>query len=73
VTGYEVYRDGNKIATTAQLIYTDSPVTSNVTYVYFVRAVDGAGNRSAASGQVSVKPPPASLGVVVGGQVQAPL
>lgn len=70
VTGYEVYRDGNKIATVSQPAYTDPSVLSNITYVYFVTALDAAGNRSAASSQLAVTPPPASLGVNVGGQVQ---
>lgn len=73
VTGYEVYRDGSKISTVTKPGYTDPSVTSNVTYVYFVRALDGAGNRSAASSQLSVNPPPASLGVTIGGQVLPPL
>ncbi len=72
VTGYEVFRDGNKISTVTQPGYTDPSVTSNVTYVYTVRSFDAAGNRSVASNQVSVNPPPASLGVTVGGQVLTP-
>jgi chitodextrinase len=73
VTGYDVYRDGSKISTVTLAGYTDPSVASNVTYVYSVKAFDAAGNRSAASSQVSVKPPSASLGVIVGGQVQPPL
>lgn len=69
ISGYEIFRDGSKIGTATLPGYTDPSVTSNVTYVYFVKAVDGAGNRSGASSPVSIKPPPASLGVIVGGQV----
>lgn len=72
VTGYEVFRDGNKISTVTQPGYTDPSVASNVIYVYTVKAFDAAGNRSAASGPLSVNPPPASLGLTVGGQVLTP-
>ncbi len=69
VTGYEVYRNGSRIATVAQPGYTDPSVTSNVTYTYFVMAFDAAGNRSIASNQLLVTPNQTSLGVVVNGQL----
>lgn len=72
VTGYDVYRNGIKIGTVSQALFTDTPVVSNISYVYFVRAFDAAGNRSAESGHVTVIPPPASLGVTAGGQVILP-
>ena len=72
VTGYEVFRDGNKVSTVTQPGYTDPSVASNVTYVYSVKAFDAAGNLSVASSPVSVNPPPASLGVTVSGQVLTP-
>lgn len=71
VTGYEVYRNGSKIATVSLPAYTDPTVTSNVTYTYYVKAFDVAGNRSPASNQLPVTPPPASLGVTVNGQVSS--
>jgi chitin-binding protein len=69
VTGYEIYRNGSKIATVSQPGYTDPSVLSNITYTYFVKAFDAAGNRSNASNQLLVRPNQTSLGVTVNGQV----
>ncbi|QXE89159.1 rhamnogalacturonan endolyase family protein [Geomonas subterranea] len=69
VTGYEVYRDGVKLATVASTSYTDPSVTSATTYAYTVKAFDAAGNRSAFSTALSVTPNRPSLGVTVSGQV----
>ncbi|QWV94265.1 hypothetical protein KP004_03510 [Geomonas oryzisoli] len=69
VTGYEVYRDGVKLATVASTSYTDPAVTSATTYSYTVKAFDAAGNRSAFSTALSVTPNRPSLGVTVSGQV----
>lgn len=69
VAGYDVFRDGNRIATVTAPGYTDPLLTPGVTYSYAVTAFDAAGNRSAASTPVSVTPNPASLGVTVSGQV----
>ncbi|SEG74760.1 CARDB protein [Actinacidiphila yanglinensis] len=54
VTGYEVFRNGTKVATTAgdTLSYTDSQPDS-ATVAYFVRAVDAAGNESGNSNTVT--------------------
>ncbi|MFZ3209228.1 MAG: hypothetical protein WA140_10395 [Geobacteraceae bacterium] len=71
VTGYEVYRNGIKIVTVSLLGYTDPTVTSNVTNTYYVKAFDAAGNRSPASSQLPVTPPPASLGVTFSGQLSS--
>ncbi len=49
VTGYEVLRGGVLLATVTTGSYVDSAVTAGVTYTYTVRAVDAAGNRSAAA------------------------
>ncbi len=73
VAGYEVYRDGAKIGTTTTTTFIDSPVTSNVTYVYTVVAFDAAGNFSSASAPLSVKPNQASLSVTVSGQLSGDL
>ncbi|MEZ4104157.1 MAG: S8 family serine peptidase [Candidatus Paceibacterota bacterium] len=54
VTGYNVYRDGEKITTTSNTNYTDVSLSSNSTYVYEVSAIDKAGNESARSASVSV-------------------
>jgi len=69
VTGYEVFRNGAKIATVTTPGYLDPSVTSAVTVTYFILAFDAAGNRSIASNQLPVTPNQASLGVTVNGQV----
>ncbi|BBA95885.1 putative secreted glycosyl hydrolase [Actinacidiphila reveromycinica] len=75
VTGYEVFRGGTKIATTAgnTLSYTDSqPDTATVTY--YVRAVDAAGNESANSNTVTrngTSPPTGGTNQAVGKPITA--
>jgi chitodextrinase len=69
VAGYDIYRNGVKVGTSTSNTFTDQPVTSNVTYSYTVVAFDGAGNMSAASAPLSVKPNQASLNVIVSGQL----
>jgi hypothetical protein len=54
VTGYQVKRNGNTVATVATLAYTDSGLTASTTYSYSVVAVDAAGNTSAPAGPLSV-------------------
>ena len=49
VAGYEVFRDGQEIATTIGPYYTDAAVQPGVTATYTVVAVDADGNASAAS------------------------
>lgn len=67
VTGYEVFRDGTAIGTTAStLTYTDTSRTPGATYAYSVRAYDAAGNKSALGAAVSVTMPiPATNKVTV--------
>jgi len=69
VAGYDVLRDGNKIATVTAPGYTDPSLTSGVAYSYVVVAFDAVGNRSDASTPLSVTPNPASLGVTIDGRV----
>ena len=52
---YEVLRDDRVIATTTGLSYIDT--TGGVPSNYWVRAIDGGGNRSATSNLASVLPP----------------
>jgi chitodextrinase len=52
VTGYEVWRNGAKIASTSATSYSETPAAG--TYTYSVIAYDAAGNRSAASNSVSI-------------------
>lgn len=53
VVGYDVYRDGVKIGTTATTNYSSTGLTAATTYSYTVRAFDAAGNSSAPSTSVS--------------------
>lgn len=54
VAGYTVIRNGNAIANTTALTYTDTTMTPAVAYVYQVQAYDAAGNRSAISTSVTL-------------------
>jgi hypothetical protein len=62
VTGYDIYRDGNSLASVdgSTTSYTDSTVLAGTTYSYAVRARDGAGNVSALSTPASVTAPAAA-------------
>lgn len=55
VASYRVYRGTTLIATVTGTTYTATGLTSNVTYSFTVRALDAAGNVSAASSAVSVR------------------
>jgi chitodextrinase len=54
VTGYRVYRNGSQVGTPTGTTYTDSGLTASTAYTYTVKAVDAAGNLSAASNSLSV-------------------
>jgi chitodextrinase len=63
VTGYRIYRGGTQIGTSTSASFTNSNLTASTSYTYTVRAVDAAGNLSAASNSVTVTtnaptPPP---------------
>jgi hypothetical protein len=49
VTGYQVFRDGNQVATTTATSYSDTELTPSTTHSYTVTAFDAAGNISASS------------------------
>ncbi|GJF33396.1 hypothetical protein KNE206_60960 [Kitasatospora sp. NE20-6] len=53
VTGYDVYRDGTRVATATATSHTDSGLTASTAYRYTVRARDAAGNVSADSAAVT--------------------
>ncbi len=55
VTGYDVYRDGVKVATVATNAATVSGLLANTSYTFKVQAKDSAGNVSAFSDDVTVK------------------
>jgi glucosylceramidase len=54
VTGYRVYRNGTQVGTPTATSYTDTGLTASTAYTYTVKAVDAAGNLSAASNSVAV-------------------
>jgi len=49
VTGYEIYRSGSLIGTSATTTYSNTGLTASTAYSYTVKAKDAAGNLSAAS------------------------
>lgn len=57
VTGYEVYRNGVKVGTTATTSYTDNGLSVSTAYNYTVKAFDAAGNLSLLSAIASITTP----------------
>jgi chitodextrinase len=57
LTGYEVVRDGVQVGASTTTTLTDTNLAPGTEYVYRVRAVDAAGNRSALSGPLTVTTP----------------
>lgn len=62
VTGYNVYRGGTKVGTSATANYSDTGLTASTTYSYYVNAYDAAGNTSATSSPASATTLPATTG-----------
>ncbi|MQA26206.1 MAG: chitinase [Micromonosporaceae bacterium] len=54
VTGYDVYRGSTKIATVTGTSHTVTGLSASTSYTFTVRALDAAGNQSAASNSVTV-------------------
>lgn len=54
VTGYEIYRNGVKVGTSATTSYTDVGLTEETAYKYTVKAYDAAANYSEFSNEVTV-------------------
>lgn len=54
VTGYQVFRGGTQVGTTAGTSYTDTGLSASTSYSYTVKATDAAGNVSAASNTATV-------------------
>ena len=59
VTGYQVFRNGQQIATTTTTSFSNTGLTPATTYPYAVRASDAAGNTSALTTAVSATTPAA--------------
>ncbi len=58
VTGYSVVRNGQPLVTLGNVTtYQDTPVFAGNTYIYTIRALDGAGNASGASAAASATTP----------------
>jgi chitodextrinase len=55
VTGYNIFRNGTKIATTAGVSYTNTALTPNTSYSYTVSAYDASGNTSAQTASVTAR------------------
>jgi chitodextrinase len=60
VTGYRIFRGGSQVGGVTSLAFTDSDLLPSTTYTYQVRAVDAAGNVSAASSSLEVSTSAAS-------------
>jgi len=54
VTGYNIYRDGGLLDTSATNTYDDVYVTTNTTYIYKVQAFDAANNLSGFSAEQTI-------------------
>ena len=74
-TGYNIYRDGNLIATTSATTYTDTSARNGISYSYAITAIRGT-VESSQSGAVAVTPvgatpaAPAGISTTIGdGQV----
>ncbi|WP_161971674.1 GEVED domain-containing protein [Flavobacterium silvisoli] len=61
VTGYDVYKDGILLGSTASTTYAVSGLSASTTYAFYVIAKDAAGNSSVASNSVSITTSVASL------------
>ncbi|HEX5404888.1 MAG TPA: cellulose binding domain-containing protein [Pseudonocardiaceae bacterium] len=66
VTGYQVFRGGTMVGTTAGTSFTDTGLTAATMYGYTVKAVDAAGNVSAASAAVTATTPAPAGGGTAG-------
>ncbi len=67
VTGYDVFRDGSKVATVTGTTMTDTTVRPATTYGYTVDAFDAAGNHSSQSSPAATATtPPAASGDACG-------
>jgi chitodextrinase len=58
VAGYNVYRNGTKVATSSTTSYVDKGVVANNSYTYTVAAYDAVGNVSTQSSSATVTTPP---------------
>lgn len=66
VTGYKIYRDGVFLGVADTPTLTDTRLTANTSYRYYVVATDAAGNVSDRTASVVVKTKPSGRGRAVG-------
>ena len=71
MTGYEVLRNGSVVGLDRQPDVHGHGLAASTTYSFTVRAYDAAGNRSGASGAVSVTTASGSTGVDARSRIQA--
>jgi hypothetical protein len=67
LTGFEVYRDGELLATVIDLLatsFTDSTVTENTSYDYYILALDTSYNRSGPSNTVTATAAPRTVTLI---------
>lgn len=62
ITGYQVFRNGVLLGTTAALTYTDATLTVGTAYTYTIKAVDASADASPASTGTIVTALPANSG-----------
>lgn len=61
VAGYNIFRNGAHIGTSATATFTDTGLASNTTYSYAISAYDNAGNTSAQSTSTTVTTPTTTI------------
>ncbi len=59
ISSYRVFRNGTQVGTSVDGVYSDRPLSPNISYCYTVAAVDGAGNVSPASAKLCLTTPSA--------------
>jgi len=67
VSGYNIYRNNQKIGTTAYPVYTDTGLTAGQNYRYQVEAIDGRGQLSAKTSQTAPVTPSANSSLPING------
>lgn len=74
VAGYVVRRDGVAVATTTQLLFSDTGLAASTTYVYRVQAFDASFNYSTSSNALAITtlnpPPPTPVATTTAGAVE---
>ncbi|MGE5529220.1 MAG: sialate O-acetylesterase [Patescibacteria group bacterium] len=65
VTGYQIFRDGVQVGTSGTTSYSDTSLSPNTTYSYYVKAYDAAGNVSSQSNVAQATTQPGGGGSTV--------